>query len=384
MLPLLLACCVTLASIPQRMQEFVDQRKTAGVVTLLAHNGQIVSFESVGYQDLEKKTPMRKDTLFRIASLTKPITCAGIMILVDEGRLSLIDPVEKFLPEYKNLKLNPCGTHAGYNCAAVTPARAINIADLMTHTSGLPSSVEPDAKNPPKTLAALVSQGTKTQLLFEPGSAWNYSNIGIDILGRIIEIVSKQGFAEFLRERIFGPLGMPDTDFFVPANKENRLATLYTYENDHLEAVPAEWGSADANGIPSPAGGLVSTAADLFRFNEMMRLGGALDGHRILSPAAVELMTINHTGDLKAGWSPGVGHGFGYEVVRDVYGMYRYNSIGTFLKGGAYRTNEWVDPAKGITGIFLMQRTNGGGDVADELNAFMQISAAAIVNSPHQ
>ena len=366
-----------LAKIPIRMKEFVDGGKTAGVVTVVARHGQIASFEAVGYQDLEKRTPMRKDTLFRIASLTKPITCAGIMILVDEGKLSLIDPVERYIPEYKSLKLNPCGTRAGYNCEAVAPSRPINVEDLMTHTSGLPSSADTEGKEP-ASLAELVSAGAKAHLLFEPGRAWNYSNIGIDILGRLIEVIAGQPFDTFLQQRIFGPLGMKDTAFLVPAEKQSRLASLYSYEEGKLKLVQADWGRKQAR-IPSPAGGLVSTAADLLRFNEMMRRGGDLDGQRILSSAAAHLMTISHTGDMKAGWAPGVGHGYGYEVVRDTEGMFRYNSIGTYVKGGAYRTYEWVDQQKDLTGVIMMQLTNGGGDVADEINRFTQISEAAVL-----
>ena len=145
-----------LARIPVRMKEFVTAGKTAGVVTLVARHGHVASLEAVGYQDLESKTPMRTDTIFRLASVTKPVTCAGIMILVDEGRLSLIDPVEKFLPEFKGLKLNPCGTRAGYNCELVTPSRPVNILDLMTHTSGLPGAA-PGRGTPPNTLAERVA-----------------------------------------------------------------------------------------------------------------------------------------------------------------------------------------------------------------------------------
>ncbi len=363
----------TLANIPRRMQEFVTQGKTAGVVTVVARKGRVASVEAVGYQSLESKTPMRADTLFRIASLTKPVTCAGIMILADEGRLSVRDPVEKYLPEYKGLRMNACGTLEGFSCDSRLPMRAINIEDLMTHTSGLPSSLDSNKGAEPKTLAELAARGARTELLFEPGTEWNYSNLGIDLLGRIIEVVAKQPFNEFLRKRIFEPLEMNDTCFFLPAAKRSRLASLYTYQNGKLELQ----GEEPQSGIPSPAGGLISSAADLLRFNEMMREGGSLDGHRILSPAAVHLMTISHTGDMKAGWSPGVGHGYGYEVVRDVEGMFRYSSLGTFCKGGAYRTYEFVDPKKELVGIILMQRTNGGGDVADEINSFIEISSAA-------
>ena len=361
-----------LAQIPVRMKEFVTAGKTAGVVTLVARHGHVASLEAVGYQDLESKTPMRNDTIFRLASVTKPVTCAGVMILVDEGRVSLIDPVEKYLPEFKGLKLNPCGTHAGYNCALVTPSRPVNILDLMTHTSGLPGTA-PGRETPPNTLAESVAAVSRATLLFEPGSAWNYSNIGIAALGRIIEVVSGQAYDRFLAERIFQPLEMKDTFFAVPSDKATRLASVYSYEPSGLKRVPM----AQAK-FPAPEGGLFSTAGDMARFHQMLLDKGLLNGQRILSAAAVEAMTSSQTGDIKAGFAPGVGHGFGFEVVREVLGTFRYNSIGSFVKGGAYRTYGWVDPAKDMVGIIFMQRTNGGGDVADEINSFMAMSAAAI------
>jgi CubicO group peptidase (beta-lactamase class C family) len=365
-----------LAEIPARMKEFVAAGTISGVVTIVARHGKVVEFDAVGLRDIESNAPMQKDSLFRIASLTKPVTCAAIMALVDDGRIALIDPVEKYLPEYKGMKMNPCRAGSGVACQAVAPHRPINIEDLMTHTSGLPASAETGKGPEPKTLADLVSHGAHSELLFEPGSRWNYSNLGIDILGRIIEIVSHKSFDQFLKDRLFDPLGMHDTGFVVPAEKRDRLTTLYNFANGKPERVEAQWGAAGA--IPIPAGGLISTAADMLRFNELMRKKGMLDGKRILSPAAVELMTINHTGDMEAGWVTGVGHGFGYEVVREVRGMFRYNSIGTFVKGGAYRTYEWVDPSRDLEGVIMMQRTNGGGDSSDETNAFIAISTAAV------
>jgi CubicO group peptidase (beta-lactamase class C family) len=361
-----------LARIPVRMKEFVAAGKTAGVVTLVARHGHVASLEAVGYQDLETKTPMRTDTIFRLASVTKPVTCAGIMILVDEGRVSLIDPAEKFLPEFKGLKLNPCGTLAGYNCELVTPSRPVNILDLMTHTSGLPGSA-PGGGTPPATLAERVAAVHGATLLFEPGTAWNYSNIGIAALGRIIEVVSGQPYDRFLAERIFQPLAMKDTFFFVPPDKAIRVASVYTYQADGLQLVPLA-----PDRFPAPEGGLFSTAGDMARFHQMLLNKGTLDTQRILSAAAVEAMTTSQTGSMKAGFAPGVGHGFGFEVVRETLGTFRYNSIGSFVKGGAYRTYGWVDPAKDLVGIIFMQRTNGGGDVADEINSFMAMSAAAI------
>jgi len=362
-----------LAEIPVRMKEFVAAGTISGVVTILARHGKVVEFDAVGLRDIESNSPMRKDTLFRIASLTKPVTCAAIMLLVDEGRVSLIDPVEKYLAEYKGMKMNPCRAGSGAHCSPVAPHRSPNVEDLMTHTSGLSFS---DTGPEPKTLAELVHRGAESELIFEPGTSWSYSNLGIDILGRIVEIVSHKPFDQFLSERIFEPLGMNDTTFVAPPEKRGRMATLYNFSSGSPKRIDAQWGSA--GGIPSPAGGLISTASDMLRFNEMMRNKGTLDGKRILSPAAVELMTVSHTGDLEAGFVPGVGHGFGYEVVREVRGMYRYNSLGTFVKGGAYRTYEWVDPTRDLVGVIMMQRTNGGADTSDETNAFMALAAAAI------
>ncbi len=361
-----------LARIPVRMKEFVTAGKTAGVVTLVIRHGHLASLDAVGYQDLETKTPMSTSTIFRLASVTKPVTCAGVMILVDEGKLSLIDPVEKFLPEFKGLKMNPCGTLAGYNCSSVSPSRPVNVLDLMTHTSGLPGSA-PDRGSAPTTLAERVAGVSRATLLFEPGTAWNYSNIGIAALGRIIEVVSGQPYDRFLTERIFHPLEMSDTFFFVPAEKAGRVASVYTYENEGLKLVPMPQPK-----FPAPEGGLLSTAPDMARFHQMLLEKGSLNGQRVLSAAAVETMTTSYTGSMKAGFAPGVGHGFGFEVVREALGTFRYNSIGSYVKGGAYRTYGWVDPAKDLVGIIFMQRTNGGGDTADEINSFMAMAAAAI------
>ena len=366
-----------LSAIPVRMQEYVDAGKTAGTVTIVARHGKVASFEAVGYQDIETKTPMRKSSMFRIASLTKPVTCAGIMVLVDEGRLSVIDPVEKFLPEYKGQLVAGCEGRSGYSCAGLSPSRPVNIEDLMTHTSGLEGDIDLADGNKPTSLAELAALGAKTRLLFDPRAHWNYSNIGYNVLGRIIEIVSKQPYDLFLKQRIFDPLGMDDTYFFVPTGKQARLATLYTLADGGLKRAAGSAESAGEPKIPRPAGGLISTAPDMLRFNLMMLNKGVLGKQRVLSAAAVTLMTTSHTGDMQAGWVPGVGHGYGYEVVRNAQGMFRYNSMGSFVKGGAFRTYEWVDPEKDLAGVFMMQLTNGG-DTQEEINSFMEISAAAI------
>ncbi|MES1257541.1 MAG: serine hydrolase domain-containing protein, partial [Acidobacteriota bacterium] len=226
-------------------------------------------------------------------------------------------------------------------------------------------------------LAEEVSAGGKLTLLFEPGSAWNYSNIGYATLGRIIEVASKKPFDRFMAERIFEPLGMKDTMFFPPDDRKPRIAAVYTEENGALKrATQVE--AVNSARIPAPQGGLFSTAADLLRFNQMILDKGKLDGHRVLSAAAAAMMGTSMTGDMKAGFAPGVGHGLGYEVVREARGTFRYNSVGTLVKGGAYRTYEFIDPAKDLIGIILLQRTNGGGDVADEINVFAAMAAAAV------
>jgi CubicO group peptidase (beta-lactamase class C family) len=366
-----------LAAIPVRLQEFVDAKKVAGIVTLIARHGSIAEVSAVGYRELEEKSPMKTDTIFRIMSMTKPITCAGVMILVDEGKLSLLDPVEKYIPEFKDLKLNPCGTRVGYNCQITEPTRPVNILDLMIHTSGLGDGFRGrgGTASPPTTLVEVISAVDHATLLFDPGTAWNYSNFGIATLGRLIEVVSKEPYERFMAERIFQPLGMKDTTFFLPAEKQGRLAALYTYEPSGLQRV-----NRNPFTYPSPDSGLMSTASDLARFSQMTLNGGTLNGVRILSPAAVEAMTRSWTGDLKAGYAPGVGQGFGYEVVRETLGTYRYTSIGTYEKAGAFRTYYWVDPSKDLQGVILMQRTNGGvaSDTADETNVFMAMAAAAI------
>jgi CubicO group peptidase (beta-lactamase class C family) len=369
-----------LARIPTRMKEFVDAGKVAGIVTLVARHGHLASIDAVGYQDLEHKTPMRADTIFHMMSVTKPVTCAGIMVLVDEGRLSLLDPVEKFVPEFKALKVNPCGTRVGFNCEVVPPLRPVNVLDLMTHMSGLgDGGGRGGAGIPPNSRTEMVAaNAARATLLFQPGTAWNYSNFGIAVLGQIIAVASGKSYDDFMAERIFEPLVMKDTFYEVPPDKASRVATVYTTVDGALK--PLVRATPAGARISSPDSGLLSTASDLARFNQMMLDKGVLNGKRVLSAAAVEAMTTSQTGNLKAGYAPGVGQGFGYEVVREPLGMYRYTSIGSFEKAGVYRTYVWVDPAKDLVGAVLMQRNTGGAaaDLADEVNIFMAMAAAAI------
>jgi CubicO group peptidase (beta-lactamase class C family) len=364
-----------LAKIPERMKGFVDAGTAAGFVTLLARHGHLASLSAVGFQDREQRSPMRTDTIFQIMSMTKPITCTGVVILLEEGRLALIDPVEKYLPDFKGQKLNDCAAGKD-NCVLGKPSHPITIQELMTHTSGLSGTPKGYAKNE-HTLAEAVSTGAKQPLEFPPGSKWSYSNMGIATLGRIIEVVSGQPYEQFMSERIFTPLAMRDTHFVLPAEKHGRLAAVYTTDHDKLKRLDEDPFRPGYKYI-SPEGGLYSTAGDLARFYQMMLNKGTLDGRRILSAAGVDLMTTVQTGDLKTGFAPGMGYGLGWAIVREPAGMFRMNSLGTFGHGGAYRTYGWIDPAKDMIGVILFQRTNGGGDIADEINSFMEMSAAAI------
>jgi CubicO group peptidase (beta-lactamase class C family) len=367
-----------LARIPGKMQSYVDKGTAAGIVTIVVRHGHVASLDAVGYRDRETKVPMRTDTIFRIASMTKSFTAAGVMILVDEGRLSLLDPVEQYLPEFKGMKVNPCPEpHTTESCDPVDAARPITVLDLMTHTSGLPSQGAAGPE-PFKSLAERVSVGAHVQLLAQPGTKWIYSQIGYAALGRLIEVCSGKSYEDFLAERLFQPLGMKDTYFFLPPEKENRLAAMYSLDATG-KLVRAPRPPEPSVKVPTPEGGALTTAGDMARFYQMLLNKGTLNGKRILSAAAVAAMTTNQTGDLKnVEFSPGLGMGLSFGVVKDVVGTYRYQSIGAFSKGGAFRTYGWGDPAKDMCGIILFQRTNGGGDVAPEITAFSILANAAI------
>ncbi len=372
--------------IPARMQSFVDRGRAPGVVTLVAHKGAVVNLMAVGFQDLEAKTPMKIDAIFQIASMTKPITAVGIMILVEDGLLAITDPVQKFLPNFAEIKLHmkAAESEQGSDLTEVKkPSRPITIRDLLTHTSGMgggyPEGFQDLFSKRDRTLAEAVEAFPKRPLEFEPGTKWGYSNMGIAVLGRIIEIVSGKKYEEFLTERIFQPLGMKDSHFFTPESKRDRIAVIYRLEGGKLTKSDVDLYRIGAK-YPAPEAGLYSTAPDLFNFYQMMLSGGVFNGRRILSKASVDLMTRVQTDDLKAGFSPGIGFGLGWAVVRNVEGMFRLNSIGTYGHGGLYQTYGFIDPQKELIGIILMQRLSGEGDMAEEFSAFIALASAAVVN----
>jgi len=360
-----------LALIPVRLKSFVDQGTLPGAVTLVARHGVVARLDAVGYRNLEEKKPMRTDSIFQIMSMTKPVTAVGIMMLMEEGRLALSDPVEKYLPEFRPLK---------------STWRPITIRDLLTHTSGVntPEMIRNIMSTLDLTLAEAVSYYAQAPLEFEPGTEWKYSNAGIAVLGRIIEVVAGQPYERFIGERILRPLGMKNSFFFPPADKINRIALVYTLENGKLRRAGSETlgGAPDqyrkGAKYPCPECGLFSTAADVLAFHQMMLDGGTYNGRRLLSRQSVNVMTALHTGDLKAGFTPGLGWGLGWTVVREPLGTLELRSIGTFGHGGAFGTEGWVDPKQDLIQILMMGRT--AGSTPEERNSFFTLSASAVVD----
>ena len=342
----------TSGTISDAFKRFVDAGKISGAVTLVSHNGKIIHHEAVGQADIDAKRPMQRDTLFAIASMTKPITATAAMILVDEGKLSLEDPVSKSIPEFKEAALK-----------TGTPKREITLRDVMTHTSG----VVGDQQNV-GTLAETAVALARRPMGFEPGEKWQYSP-GLSIAGRVVEVASEQPFEQFLDQRIFKPLGMADTSFNPTSEQQQRLARLYQPGKEGLALEPAtHWiNDLSSHRTPNPSGGLFSTAGDMVRFYQMILGGGELDGQRILSAKAVKEMTTIQTGELTTGFTPGNGWGLGWCVVREPQGVTANLSPGTFGHGGAFGTQGWVDPARQMIFVLMIQRANFGNSDASEI-----------------
>lgn len=364
-----------LAAIRPRMQQFVDRHELAGAVTVVGNARGVVSFEAVGQSHVAQQRAMTPDTLFRIASMTKPITALGIMLLVDDGKVSVEDPVEKYLPEFQGQWL--VASRADGQLTLKKPPRPITVRDLLTHTSGLPGGFPRGASDlygrRHLSLAEAVLLSSQQPLEFEPGTRWAYCNAGIDTLGRIIEVVAQEPFESFLARRVFQPLGMHDTFFYLPADRLPRVAAVYDVRDGQLvEPATILIGPSAAARHPIPAGGLFSTGGDLARLYQMMLNQGTLDGARIVSPESVATMTKLQTGNLECGFVPGMGFGFGWAVVRepkDVTGML---SAGTYGHGGAFGTQGWIDPQRGLFVILLIQRVGLKNGDASEMRRELQ------------
>ncbi len=352
-----------LLRIHQAIQRHIDAGDISGAVTLVARRGSIVHFEAHGLMDIESKQPMRTDAIFRIASMSKPITGVAVMMMMEEGKLRLNDPVSKFLPEFKDPHVAIPRGNAG--AFYVVPAdRELTIRDLLTHTNGLMTGGPGSKAGPPRpapgdTLASFIPRLGAVPLDFQPGAQWAYSGYaGPDTLSRIVEIVSGQPYDEFLRTRIFEPLGMPDTFFYPPDARRPRLATLYGKSPHGLVRAPNQDGFSLKTYF-SGGGGLMSTAADYARFAQMLLNGGELDGKRLLGPRTVSLMASNHVGDMFNGKLGRPAHGMGYGllvgIVEDSVAAGLRVSSGSFGWDGAYGTQTWIDPREKMVTVVMIQ-----------------------------
>lgn len=367
-----------LATIPSQMQKFVDDSTVSGVLTLVATKDRVLHLAAVGKSDLASGREMKTDDLFWIASMTKPITGVCIGMLVDEGKIAWEDPVEKHLPEFKNQWVI---TEQDDKRRVIEKSpRPITVRDLLTHSSGVGNVNSP---RPHSTLAELCMAYSREPLFFAPGAKWNYSNSGINTLGRIIEVASGKSFAEFLDERIIRPLGMKDTTFWPSTEQQKRLAKSYKRTKDgKLEEVSnffIQGDLADRERTPYPAGGLYSTAEDVAKFYQMMLQGGSVNGRTYLKPETVTEMTRTQSGDLRTGFTDGMSWGYGFQVVREPQGVTAMLAPGTFGHGGAYGTNSWGDPKRGIAYIVMIQAQGlPNADASDIRRIFQETTSAAI------
>ncbi len=363
-----------LTRIDKVIQQFVDEGKLAGAVTLVARRGKVAHLGTYGMADIESQKPMQANSIFRIASMSKPIVSVAAMTLYEEGHFQLDDPVSKFIPEFKGLKVH--GVDTGDNEQSGQSAREMTIQDLLRHTAGLAyggggtyvDSIYREVKvfDDRETLQEMVQKLGRIPLLYQPGERWHYS-VATDVLGYLIQVISAKPLDEFLKERIFDTLGMEDTGFYVPEEKLERFAPLYGMSEQgvlHIREIPDTSKYSRKPSFLSGGGGLVSTVPDYMRFAQMLLNKGELGGSRILSPKTVELMTMNHVPanamPLKIG-APAYeflvkgGFGLGFRVLLDVADSSRPGSIGTYGWAGAYDTSFWIDPEEEMIGIIMSQ-----------------------------
>ncbi|KAB7648782.1 serine hydrolase domain-containing protein [Polymorphobacter fuscus] len=360
--------------------KYVTPGKLAGTLTMVARHGDIAHLGLTGHADRERGTAMAEDTIFRIYSMTKPVTSVALLMLVEEGKIALDDPVHRYIPEWRNLAVYAAGTHrTGFQTTPVK--RPMQVVDLLRHTSGLTygfqlrSNVDAAYRahkigeiEKAGTLADMIAALGRMPLEFSPGDAWNYS-VATDVCGWLVEVVSGQTFEDFLRDRLFTPLGMVDTGFHVRDGQAHRFATCYQPTRDG--GIEVQDDAATSSFLSPPAfvsggGGLVSTAHDYLRFCTMLLNGGTLDGKRYISRKTLDLMTANH---LPGGASiaalsrslfseaayDGVGFGLGFATTIDAARTLMPGSDGDYFWGGAASTFFWIDPQEDLVGIFMTQ-----------------------------
>lgn len=369
-------CGLRLARIDAWREKLVGDGKLAGVMTLVARRGELAHWGISGFADKERERLMAPDTIFRIYSMTKPITSVALMMLYEEGRFQLDDPISRFLPAFANPRV--AVIEGGTIVDRVRAAREINFRDLLSHTSGLTygntqsSPVEAiyhDAgvggfvDHPDADLMETTEKLAKLPLRSHPGAEWNYS-VSTDVCAALVQAISGQRFSAFLQERILGPLGMKDTSFLLPAAKKDRLAAIYARSPDGRVMPTKEFGNCMEGTMESGGGGLVSTASDYLTFCRMLLNKGASSGGRLLGRKTVELMTINHLrGDMADMGQPrfsessyyGIGFGLGFSVMLDPAKAQILGTPGEYAWGGAASTAFWVDPAEEMIVIMMTQ-----------------------------
>ena len=344
------------------IQKFVADKQIAGAVTLVADGEKILHLAATGMADIDRKTPMVTDSIFWIASMTKPVTATAVMMMQEAGKLSVDDPVSKYLPEFT-------GDKAG-----------ITIKQCLTHSSGL-SEVAGDEPKGITTLKELMPLFTAKPLQFPPGSKWQYCQTGINTAARVVEVVSGKAFPEFLQERVFDPLGMTDTSFYPGDAQVARLASSYNRTAaGALELASLRFlggkSPTDKNRYPLANGGLFSTAGDYAKFAQMILRGGESGGKRYLMEESVKQMTTVQSGDLTTGFTPGNAWGLGWCIVREPQGVTAALSPGSFGHGGAFGTQAWIDPVKKRIYVMMIQRADiGNGDASDIRRDFQNAAA---------
>lgn len=372
--PALLSSPPRLPEIGAAMDRMIAQDEIAGAVTIVLSPDRILHVGANGYANMAAKTPIAPDSLFWIASMTKPITGVAVMMLQDEGKLNIADPVAKYLPEFAQLK-TPSGK----------PAH-LTLIQLLTHTSGLGEAGGEAARNA-RTLADLVPIWLAAPMQYEPGEKWKYTQSGINLAGRVVEIVSGVPFDVFLQKRLFDPLGMKDTTFYPTDKQKERLATGYTKNKDtgRLEPAPVRTEFGARHHPPQGNGGLYSTPNDYARFCQMLLNRGSLQGRRYLSATAFATMTSVQTSDLECGFfrekfGKNYGWGIGTCVLRTPHaGAAESLSPGSFGHGGAWGTQAWIDPIKGVAYLLMVQWSNFPNSDASEVRRCFQEAALGAI-----
>jgi CubicO group peptidase (beta-lactamase class C family) len=342
------------------LERYVAKKEIPGGMALFHEAPRPAEIAVVGDASIESKTTMAEDTLFGVMSMTKPISATALMILVDEGKVSIDDPVSKYIPAFADAK-----TKDG------EAVRDLKIRHLLTHTSGLGGD-----QGCYKSLEATANALAARPFDFQPGERWQYGP-SLNVVGRIVEVVSGRPFDEFLRARIFEPLAMSETTFHPTDEQRKRMAALYkkSADGNSLESSERWWGPGAPGSVPNPSGGLFTTAGDLDRFYRMILNGGELDGHRVVSAEAVRQMTSVQTGDLETGFTPGNAWGLGWCIVREPQDVTAALSPGSFGHGGAYGTQGWVDPVKKRVFVLMIQRADLGNSDGSDLRKEFQNAA---------